>query len=196
MMCWMFWIDSNKLHISKSNQAISWRFWDMLCHAIPLEVHIQLAWTVWLQPTVVLVQIPKILTSSANLLHPTRQWNCWSLICMLQLHLHCPLNTRLQWTGLDNCKSRQVTFKVWDLVRLILESWRYYCFKFVQMATYQRQTNDQCNEHYFVSHCWTCYQYAVLNCFVSSYHLYIKHITKCKNAIPHTCSLSWTPVQV
>ena len=42
---------------------------------------------------------------------------------MLQLHLH----SRPGFNGLhkDNCKTRRETFSFWDLVRLILEAWRY-----------------------------------------------------------------------
>ena len=30
----------------------------------------------------------------------------------------------LQWVGKDNCKTKRETFKLWDLVRLVLEVWR------------------------------------------------------------------------
>ena len=51
---------------------------------------------------------------------------------LLQLHLHSRLNTWLQWNRpsvKDNCKTRQNTFKFWNLECLILEVWLYSGYK-------------------------------------------------------------------
>ena len=47
------------------------------------------------------------------------------LSALLQLHLHSLLNTGFNKLHEDNCKARRQTFKLWDLVRIILEIWRY-----------------------------------------------------------------------
>ena len=62
-----------------------------------------------------------------------RQENCrslrcsWSSACRRCSNYIFILDTIPSFNGLnkDNCKTRQQTFKIWDLVRLILESWRY-----------------------------------------------------------------------
>ena len=44
-----------------------------------------------------------------------------SPVGLLQLHLHSQLNIWLQWISRNHCTRIQETFKLWDLVRLILE---------------------------------------------------------------------------
>ena len=61
------------------------------------------------------------------------EWNCWSLRCSWSIACRRCYNYIFildlipGFNGLDkdNCKTGQETFKVWDLVPLILEIWRY-----------------------------------------------------------------------
>ena len=63
-----------------------------------------------------------------------RQLNCWSLRCSWSIACrHCSnyifiLNLTPGFNGLlkDNCKKRRESFKYLDLLRLILETWRYF----------------------------------------------------------------------
>ena len=65
--------------------------------------------------------------------HPTRQLNCWSLRRSWSTTCrHCSnyifildLTPGFNGLGKDNCMTRQETFKLWDLVFLILEVWWY-----------------------------------------------------------------------
>ena len=66
-------------------------------------------------------------------MHPTRQWNCWSFRCSCSIACrHCSnyifipdLVPDFNELGKDNCQTRQETFKVWDVVQLVLEIWQY-----------------------------------------------------------------------
>ena len=65
--------------------------------------------------------------------HLNRQYNCWSLRCSWSIaDRRCSnytfiLDLTSGFKGLDkdNCWTGRETFKFWDLVRLILEIWRY-----------------------------------------------------------------------
>ena len=65
--------------------------------------------------------------------HLSRQWNSWSLRCSWRIPCRrCSnyifiIDLKHGSNGLDkdDCKSRREKFKFWDLVRLILEVWRY-----------------------------------------------------------------------
>ena len=65
--------------------------------------------------------------------HLSRQYHLWSLRCSWSFAcLHCfiyifILDLTPHFSGLDkdNDKTRRETFKFWDLMRLILEIWRY-----------------------------------------------------------------------
>ena len=68
-----------------------------------------------------------VLSSLRYKLHLSRQLNCWSLRCQC-----CPnyifivgLTPGFNTLRKDNCKPRRETFKFWDSVRFILETWQY-----------------------------------------------------------------------
>ena len=72
-------------------------------------------------------------------MHLSRQWNCWSLRCSWSIACRrCSNNIFiLHWTlGFnilckDNCKPSRETFRYCDLVRLILETLRYFVITFI-----------------------------------------------------------------
>ena len=63
----------------------------------------------------------------SNKTHLSMQLNCWSLRCSWSIACRrCSkyifiLNTCFNGLGRDNCNTRRESFKVWDLVRLILD---------------------------------------------------------------------------
>ena len=66
-------------------------------------------------------------------LHLCRQWNCWSLRCSWSIACRrCPnyifildLMPGFNRLHKDNSMTRRETFQFWNLVHLILETWRY-----------------------------------------------------------------------
>ena len=78
-----------------------------------------------------MIVIVKPLTVKPLKSHLSRELNCWSLRCSRSIACwRCyiiMLDSTLGFNrlGKDNCKTRRETFKFWDLVRLILEVWRY-----------------------------------------------------------------------